>query len=99
MILEENLKGKENQKWQEFYRASTAAGVWIIAFMGALALATLSKEIGVLVGILLVATLAMTAVLGIITIGTMLEAQDCSRRRATADAIFAEKQRQRGVME
>lgn len=32
----EELKQVVDQKWQAFYRASSAAGIWLIAFMAAL---------------------------------------------------------------
>lgn len=68
------------EKWQAFYRASSAAGIWLIAFMAALALAIVGKEVGLFVGLLLSITFGMSATLSLLTIGALIEAQSANRK-------------------
>lgn len=73
-----------DKKWQAFYSASSAAGIWLIAFIAAFALAVFGKDVGVFVGILLVVTFAMLVVLSILVLSEMIKAQAASRKASTS---------------
>lgn len=86
----EELKRLADEKWQAFYRASSAAGIWLVAFIAALALATTHTP-GVLlgsglvfIGALVLITMCMSVTLGVLMIGAMLEAQTATRRASDA---------------
>lgn len=86
----EKLRCVADQKWQAFYRAATAAGVWFIAFATALALSRWSDGAGIFVAMLIV-SFSFMVVTGLLMLCAMLEAQSANRK-ISATNIPAENQ-------
>lgn len=74
----EELKAVSDAKWESFYRASTAAGVWFVAFVAVLALGKGSDGGGFSV-VLSVISFGFAFVLGLLMFIAMLEASKATR--------------------
>lgn len=79
----EELKRIADEKWQAFYWAATASGVWFIACAASLGLAKWSDGAGLAV-VLVVLSVAFATVTGLLMFAAMLEAQTEQRKWSAA---------------
>lgn len=89
MSTKEELKIIAEAKWQAFYSLATAAGVWFIAFAVSLGLAKWSNGSG-LAAIMCGASCSLAIIMGLLMIGSMIEAQNANRAITAADAVKAD---------
>ena len=74
----EELKALSHAKWQTFFRASIAAGVWFLALIGSLWFAGRSDGSGLAVAMCVI-SLSFALLLGLLMLVALFDIQGASR--------------------